>query len=370
MLVQFRFVRIDGVLRRVMGARDETEALNRLMVRAVGDLLGVKLPATGMARCPLPGHEDVTPSFEVRRNGLRWICYGCNHSGGAIDLVKSFHGMTFLEAKRWLAEKSGLGTIRWTPQHDPAMSKPRAPAAVPADMPNAEKEAPPDHVLYAALLAKAPLLQAGTDYLHGRGFRDAVIARFGIGQMPGMAIVRSLVAEFGFARVEAAGLLTKSSTRDRYWAILPEGALLLPYIEAGRITYFQARILDGGVKKGRWRNLNHRHRRLYNADVLSNSQIRRVSICEGAMDVISAAQMGHEAIGLIGITARLSPAEMISLRGRQVDLLLDWDPPGERRAAILRKELARFGVAATRKSAPPSGAKDVNDYLREGNSRL
>ena len=358
------------MLRRVMGARDETDALNRLMVRAVGDLLDVKLPTTGMARCPLPGHEDVTPSFEVRRNGLRWICYGCNQSGGAIDLVKSFHGMTFLEAKRWLAEKSGLGTTGWTRQHGPAVSKPRTPAAVPADMPIAVEETPPDHALYAALLAKAPLLRAGEDYLHGRGFRDSVIARFKIGQMAGMGVVRSLVAEFGFARVEAAGLLSRSSTRDRYWALLPEGALLFPYIESGRITYFQARILDDGVKRDRWRNLNHRRRRLYNADVLSNPQIRRVSICEGAMDVISATQMGHEAIGLIGITARLSPAEIISLRGRQINLLLDWDPPGEQRAAALRKELARFGVAATRKSAPPSGAKDVNDYLREGNSRL
>lgn len=353
-----------------MGVRDDTEALNGLMVRAVGDLLGVKLPTAGMARCPLPGHEDGTPSFEVRLGGFRWICYGCNRSGGAIDLVKSFHGMTFPEAKRWLAEKSGLGTPRRARHRDAAVTTPRNPAAVPADIPNAEKETPPDHILYAALLAKAPLLRAGTDYLHGRGFHDAIIARFGIGQMPGMAVVISLVAEFGFARVEAAGLLTKSSTQDRYWAILPEGALLLPYMEAGRLTYFQARILDDRVKKDRWRNLNHRHRRLYNADVLSNSQIRRVAICEGAMDVISAAQLGHEAIGLIGITAKLSPAEMMSLRGRQVDLLLDWDAPGERRAATLRKELARFGVAATRKSAPPSGAKDVNDYLREGNGRL
>jgi DNA primase len=353
-----------------MGARDDTEALNGLMVRAVGDLLGVKLPKAGMTRCPLPHHEDSTPSFEVRGGGFRWICYGCNHRGGAIDLVKFFHGMTFLEAKHWLAEKSGLGHPRRARDRDAVVTTPRSSAAVPADILNAEKETTPDYVLYAALLTQAPLLRAGTDYLHGRGFKDATIANFGIGQMPSAAVVRSLVAEFGFARVEAAGLLTKSSTPTKYWPILPEGALLLPYMEGGRVTYFQARILDDRAKNHRWRNLNHRRRRLYNVDVLSNPDIKRVAICEGVMDVISASQLGHKAIGLIGVTAGLSPAEMIALRGRQVDLLLDWDSPGERRAATLRKELARFGVAATRKLAPPGGAKDVNDYLREGSSRL
>lgn len=353
-----------------MGARDDTEALNGLLVRDVGDLLGIKLPATGMAHCPLPGHEDGTPSFEVRSGGRRWICYGCNQRGGAIDLVKSYYGMTFIKAKRWLWEKSDLGTPRGVPNRKPAMLKPRGRTAMAADMPNVEKEAPPDHKLYAALLAKAPLLRTGADYLHDRGFQDAVIAHFRIGQMPGTAVVRSLLKEFGFARVEVAGLLTKNSMPHKYWPILPEGALLFPYMESGQITYFQARIFDGRAKNDRWRNLNHRRRRIYNADVLSNPDIRRVAICEGAMDVISAAQLGHQAIGLIGVTAGLSPAEIISLRGRQVDLLLDWDPAGEQRAAMLRKEFARFGVAATRKSAPLSGAKDVNDYLREGNNRL
>lgn len=352
-----------------MGMREDTVALNGLMVRFVGELLGVKLPASGMARCPLPNHQDDTPSFEVRNGGLRWICYGCDQRGGPIDLVKSYHGMTFLEAKRWLAEKSGFGTPKWVRSRSEAASTSRHCVALPA-MPNSGKEVPPDHELYAALLAEAPLLQSGANYLHNRGLQDRIIAKFGIGQMPGMAVVRFLVAKFGFERVSSAGLLTKSSAPHRYYSILPEGSLLLPYIEAGQVAYFQARICDDGVKEGRWRNLNYRRRRLYNADVLYKLENKRVAICEGAMDVVSAAQLGLDAIGLIGVSAELSRAEMISLRGRQVDLLLDWDPPGDKRAALLRKELARYGVAATRKSAPRSGAKDVNDYLLGGGSRL
>lgn len=93
-----------------MGTREDTQVLNGLTVQAVGNLLGIKLPANGMARCPLPGHDDDTPSFEVRRQGRRWVCYGCDKAGGAIDLVMAYYGKPFLEAKSWLAEKSGLGS--------------------------------------------------------------------------------------------------------------------------------------------------------------------------------------------------------------------------------------------------------------------
>lgn len=353
-----------------MSAREITQILNSLTVQAVGNLLGIKLPAKGMAQCPLPGHDDSTPSFEVRHEGNRWICYGCGKAGGAIDLVKTYYGKSFLEAKSWLAEKSGLSkpTGRGMLSQPGRLHKNSLPQR--PSNPGSSAQTPPDHALYGELLRRAPLRASGSHYLRGRGLSDAILARFAVGQMPGIAVIRELVAGFGFERVEACGLLTKQSTPDRYRSVFPGGALLFPYLEAGQVTYFQARVTDDNDRGNRWRNLNHRGRRLYNADILTDSVIRRVAICEGAMDVLSAAQLGCEAVGLIGITARLSDVEMKALRGKQVDLLLDWDGPGEMRATTLRKELARFGVAATRKSAPLSGAKDVNDYLREGNTRL
>ncbi len=353
-----------------MGAKDDTLVLNGLTAHAVGNLLGIKLPTRGMGRCPFPGHDDDTPSFEVRHQGRRWVCYGCDKAGGAIDLVMVYYGKPFLEAKSWLAEKSQLGSL--TGSHLPSHARRPQRNSSPQRLldSGAAAETPPDHALYNELLGRAPLRDTGADYLRGRGLSDAIIARFAIGQMPGISMIRELVARFGFERVEACGLVTKRSTPDRYWSIFPEGGLLFPYFEAGQIAYLQARVIDDSDKGNRWRNLNHRSRRLYNADTLTDTSIRRVAICEGAMDVLSATQLGCEAVGMIGITAKLSDAEMMALRGRQVDLLLDWDEPGEKRATTLRRELARFGVAATRKTAPRSGAKDVNDFLREGNVRL
>ncbi|MBI1208191.1 MAG: hypothetical protein GC191_13010 [Azospirillum sp.] len=345
-----------------MGAREETQALNSMTVQAVGTLLGLKLPVKGMARCPFPGHEDSRPSFEVRRSGRHWICYSCNRSGGAIDLVMAVRGITFIEAKRWLAQETGMAVDRrWSR----AAVRPTRLTRVLPPVSSEAPETPPDHVLYAALLARAPLTSIGRDYLHGRGLDDTTIARFAIGQMPGANAIRELVCLYGFVRTEAAGLFTQKSTPDRLRPIFPKGALLFPYFEGESIVYLQARLVQKEDHGHRWRNLNHRRRRIYNADVLKRAELQRIAICEGVIDVISATQLGHEAVGLIGVSAQLSNEQLVMLRGKQVDLLLDWDAAGDDRARTMLQQLGRFGVAATRKLRPSPNAKDMNDYLRQ-----
>lgn len=352
-----------------MGAREDTDLLNGLPIHEVGRMLGLNLPARGMVRCPFKWHKDNNASFQISKDGFHWVCYGCNETGGSIDLVKVYQGWSFMQAKQWLAEKSGLGKSNWQQSSQaigrrPTYKKVESPPEAPAD------ESLPDHELYSSCLERSPLELSGKLYLRSRGISCEIIRRFSIGQMPGASMIRNLIEDFGFSRVEAAGLLTTSSTQSRYWPMLPEGFLLFPYFEMGRVTYLQARNIKETNKKDRWRNLNHRHSRLYNTDVLADRNIRRIAICEGATDVLSATQLGCEAIGLGGVSSGLSESQIIMLRGKQVDLLLDWDQAGEKRAATLSKELKRFGVATTRKSAPASGATDVNDCLREGYKRI
>ena len=353
-----------------MNVKESTQALNGLTIETVGHLLGIKLPAKGMVRCPLPNHDDETPSFEVRHQGRRWVCYACNLSGGAIDLVKAYNGMEFMEAKNWLAEKSGYYF-----KSSKRSSQPTRHIELQTQSPHLRNvatidETPPDHNIYKELLARATLCETGAEYLQNRGLSKPIIERFSIGQMPVANVIQELVEVFGFDRVQTSGLLTKKSTPYQFWSILPQTAILFPFFEGRKITYLQSRGIIDRDKRNRWRNLNGRRKRIYNIDILKNSSIGRVAICEGVLDAISSTQLGCEAIGLNGASATLSENEMTSLRGKQVDILLDWDDAGEKAASALRRDLARFGVAATRKTAPRSGAKDLNDYLCEGNTRI
>ena len=51
-----------------------------------------------VGRCPLPSHEDKTPSFYVYPDEIasRWWCYGCSSGGDVIDLEARCEGHTEL----------------------------------------------------------------------------------------------------------------------------------------------------------------------------------------------------------------------------------------------------------------------------------
>jgi len=44
------------------------------------------------ARCPLPDHEDHSPSFTVNPEKNVWFCHGCLHGGDVVELYRLYHG--------------------------------------------------------------------------------------------------------------------------------------------------------------------------------------------------------------------------------------------------------------------------------------
>lgn len=66
-----------------------------------------------VARCPLPDHQDKTPSFTIYPNDDqgqgRWHCFGCNRGGDVVDLYQLVHAYeTPREAVAWLAAEMGV----------------------------------------------------------------------------------------------------------------------------------------------------------------------------------------------------------------------------------------------------------------------
>ena len=41
-----------------------------------------------VGRCPLPDHEDKTPSFNVNPEKNVWICHGCSRYGDVVELAR------------------------------------------------------------------------------------------------------------------------------------------------------------------------------------------------------------------------------------------------------------------------------------------
>lgn len=76
----------------------------------VRELTGEEPGRDRKIRCPLPEHDERTPSFHVR--GTTWKCYGCNRHGTIYDLASALwdlplRGEGFLDLHKRLMERFG-----------------------------------------------------------------------------------------------------------------------------------------------------------------------------------------------------------------------------------------------------------------------
>lgn len=343
-----------------MDFRQSTDNLNKILIQDIAAWLGINLPKKGSTNCPFPDHEDKNPSFEIKTSGTRWICYGCNRNGGSIDFVKEYNKVDFVAAKHWLESriKNGRSNL-------PNPQKTTKKKIEDSGLSNKATDSREHSDVYVFLLTLCPLLTSGKDYLLSRGITAETMTAFKVSQIPSHSILPKLLSKFGFESIHAAGLLTKKSTVDAPRIIFPQNSIIFPFSEDGKAVYLQARTLAGAEQYGKWRNLNFHPRRIYNVDAITENSKQPFAICEGVIDTLSAIELKYAAVGMMGVSAKFTPDQIRALRKKEVEILLDWDAPGEKRAQSLREELNQYGVVSIRKKLPSTTATDLNEYLKE-----
>ena len=136
------------------------------------------------ACCPLPGHDERTPSFQIRddptndeRHG-RWRCLGSCHTGGSpVGLVCKVLGLKPREAMRWLEGGKGTDRLSLDVELVPALARARGFAL-------------PGGVELAPLADWPTTVQA---YVRSRGIDDAQAERWGIGYAIGGKLAGRIV---------------------------------------------------------------------------------------------------------------------------------------------------------------------------------
>ena len=58
--------------------------------------------------CPMPNHDDNSPSFGVNNTSNRYNCFGCGATGDIIKLVQEVEGLNFVESIQKLSYFAGL----------------------------------------------------------------------------------------------------------------------------------------------------------------------------------------------------------------------------------------------------------------------
>lgn len=61
-----------------------------------------------MGCCPLPGHNEKSPSFSVSESKQLYHCFGCQRSGNLVGFVKEMKGLNFPEIIEYLADRASI----------------------------------------------------------------------------------------------------------------------------------------------------------------------------------------------------------------------------------------------------------------------
>ncbi|MGQ9425793.1 DNA primase [Gilvimarinus sp. F26214L] len=255
----------------------------------------VKLKKSGKnysACCPF--HDEKTPSFTVTQDKQFYYCFGCGASGNAIGFLMDYDRLSFPEAVEQLARLSGLEVPREQRQaSSQELARERDRKTIYSLLEAAAS-------FYQQALRQHPAKGHAVGYLQRRGLSGEVARDFGLGfAPPGWDnLLRALGTEPDDQRllIESGMLINRDDNHKLYDRF--RDRIMFPIRDVrGRVIGFGGRVLGDGKPK----YLNspespvfHKGEELYGLYEArqANSQLKRVMVVEGYMDVVALSQFG------------------------------------------------------------------------------
>ena len=394
-----------------MGLNDDFGAKERVRVATdIVDLVGRYMTLRRQGRnfvgiCPW--HDDSRPSLQVSPERQSWKCWVCNLGGDCFSFLMQMDNLTFPEALQRLADDAGIplyrdppvatnhfgisaGTTRtggnasksgeFTDVESSPASPPTGSRSERAELLHAAAWV---ENLYHRFLLDAPEAEPARRYLSQRGIKEESIERFRIGyapaewnflekewRAPDLRDARNS-REGGLGVLERLGLLVSPETGRRPYDRF-RGRVIFPIHDAsGRPIALGGRVLpeSGNTSPAKYINspetpLFRKSRELYGLD-LARTGIRNeksVLVMEGYTDVILAHQHGcGHAVAVLGTALNEQHLRILKRYTERIDLVLDGDTAGQRRAAEVIEYFLAANVDA-RITTLPDGF-DPADFL-------
>jgi DNA primase len=279
--------------------------------------------------CPLPTHDDKTPSFQVDDARGVFHCFGCNSHGDHFDLIQKIKGVDFQEALTQLAERAGV-----------ALSNSRSPKT--RSLRNellAINSAAVE--FYERQLRNNP---DAISYLKDRGIKEPTIRLFKLGATkPSQwdALYKHLKGQFKDDTLMKSGLF-KRSKKGVY--DLLRGRVIFPIRDVqGRTIGFGGRVLPATEKANqaykipKYLNspetlLFKKSQNLYNLDFAKAYLKKNIDavVVEGYLDVLSCYQAGvTSVVAPLGTAFTEDQAKLLKRHTHACILNFDSDAAGD-----------------------------------------
>lgn len=331
------------------------------IVKTIGEYVRLKrLGATGRYVGLCPFHQEKTPSFSVNQDRQFFKCFGCGKGGDVFSFLMEIDGITFFEALKLLAERSGIAMPKRS-EHADAESKLRGSLIEMHEIAAG---------LFQSSLRGAPGVEARA-YLAKRGVSAEMIEVFGLGfsEPGGQSLVRRLMQEFASDQVEASGLVRKREDGSLYDAF--RGRLMFPiHNESGKVIAFGGRAMRGEDQP---KYLNSPETPIYKkSSVLYNlhraregmRRSGRTILVEGYMDVIGAYGAGIKEVVASCGTA-LTPAQVRRMHLHSDTVLVNFDPDAAGAKAAEEKSQLLLDEGLHVRVVVLDGGLDPDEYVKQ-----
>ena len=311
-----------------MRGRIPDNFIDELLTRVdIVDVIERRVPLKKAGRewtacCPF--HNERTPSFYVSPAKQFFHCFGCGAHGSAIKFLMDYERLEFPDAVEELAQAVGL-KVPYEGNRD-----------------NAPREDKTD--LYAVLDASArwyedelPKSAEAKAYCTKRGLDADTIARFRIGWAPAGydGVIRSLgTSDRRMQLLTEAGMVASNERGNKYDRFRER--LMFPIMDRrGRVIAFGGRVLQS-EQGPKYLNspetpLFHKGRELFALWQVkqANSNLARIVVVEGYMDVIALHQAGLPiAVATLGTATTPEHTEVLFRAAPDVVFCFDGDRAG------------------------------------------
>ncbi|MBG6245736.1 DNA primase [Candidatus Symbiopectobacterium sp. 'North America'] len=314
-----------------MAGRIPRVFINDLLARTdIVDLIDarVKLKKQGKnfhACCPF--HHEKTPSFTVNGDKQFYHCFGCGAHGNAIDFLMNYDRLEFVESIEELASMHSLEVPYESGTGTTALERHQRQSLY-------ELMGQLSEFYQQAL--NQPTAAAAQGYLAQRGMSAEVIRHFAIGFAP--AGWDNVLKRFGRhdedrETLSDAGMLVKNEqgrTYDRF----RERVMFPIRDKRGRVIAFGGRVLGDGLPKylnSPETEIFHKGRQLYGLYEAqqNHTELKRLLVVEGYMDVVALAQFGIDyAVASLGTATTADHIQMMFHVTDQVICCYDGDRAG------------------------------------------
>ncbi len=340
------------------------------IVRIIGDFVQLKKKGQNhMACCPF--HDEKTPSFSVNASKGFYKCFGCGKGGNVFTFLMEIEGVTFPDAVRTVAEKTGIPLPEPVDDKDYAATKKKKEKRDREKLRIIELNKIALEFWEEQLYDANPQSTAARKYLEGRELDGLTLEKYRIGFAPDTwDTLLNLLKEKGFEEkdIRESGLVTineeKDSVYDRF-----RGRIIFPVLDInGDPVAFGARILGKGEPK----YLNSPETAAYvKGEHLyglfqNKEEIRRLKyaiLVEGYMDLIALSQFGvQNCVASLGTALTGNQAKLLGRFARKVAVNYDGDDAGVKAARRAIETLLAQDFEIKVLVLPEN--KDPDDFIR------